>query len=71
MDEVDPHQSQGRSSYEPHEVMMIDPNDRYEELTHGIADGGGPQRPEIGECRLLRCLEFQYHDGYDHCEDRV
>jgi hypothetical protein len=71
MNEVDPHQSQRRSTYEPHEVMMINPNDRYEEITHRIADGGGPQRPEIGECRLLRCLELQYHNGYDHCEDRV
>jgi hypothetical protein len=71
MDEVNPYQSQRRRTYEPHEVMVVDPNNGDEQVTHHIADGRGPQRPEIRECRLLRCLELQYHDGHDHREDRV
>src|SRR4029077_12358294 len=45
MDKVDPYQSQCRGTYEPHKVMMVDPNNGDEQVAHRIADGRGPQRP--------------------------
>jgi hypothetical protein len=71
MDEVDPYQSQGRWTHEPHKVMVVYPNDGDEQVTHPIADGRGPQRQKIRECRLIRCLKLQYHDCHDHREDSV
>jgi hypothetical protein len=71
MREVDPHQSESRRTYEPHEVMVVYPNNRDEQIAHHIADGRGPQRPDRREYRLIRSFEFQYHDGHDHREDRV
>src|SRR5436190_4487507 len=53
MGEVDPDQSQRRRTDEPHQVMVVDPNDGDEQVAHRIADGRGPQRPESRECRLL------------------
>src|SRR5438132_1881119 len=45
MSEVDPYQSQRwRTRDEPHEVVVVDPNDGDEQVAHGIADDRGPQR---------------------------
>jgi hypothetical protein len=71
MDEVHPDQSQPRWTHEPHEIVVVDPDNGEEEVTHRIADGCGPQRPESRECRLTGSPELEYHDGHDHREDRV
>lgn len=42
MDEVDPYQSERRSTDKPHKIMVVDPNNGDEQVAHRIADGGGP-----------------------------
>ena len=71
MGKVDPYQSQRWRTYEPHKVMMVDPNNGDEEVAYRIADGRVPQRSESREYRLVGCLELQYHDGHNHREHRV
>lgn len=58
MNEVDPDQSECRSAYEAHQVMMINPNNHDEKVARRIAQRRGPQRPDRPERRLLRRLEF-------------
>src|SRR5262245_4242440 len=71
MNEVDPDQPQRRSTHKPHQVVMVDPDDGDEQVAHRIADGGGPQRPESRECRLLWRFELQDHDGHNDRENRI
>src|SRR5262245_44844068 len=71
MDEVNPYQSQRRTTYEPHQVIVVYPNDGNEQVAYGVTDGRWPQRPERRESRLIRRFQLQYHDGHDYREERV
>jgi hypothetical protein len=52
MDEIDPYQSERWRTHQPPKIVMVDPYDGDEEVTHRIADGGGPQgqRSENAAC---------------------
>ena len=60
MDKVDPYQSQARGTYELPEIMVVYPNDSDEKVARRIADSGGPERPEIPECRLIVGLRLSF-----------
>src|SRR5262245_23530640 len=69
MDEVQPDQARRRMPYETQQMMMIDPDDRDEQIAHRIADRGRPQRQQVCKACPLRRLEFQHHhrnDDRDH-----
>jgi hypothetical protein len=57
MDEVDPDQSQRRRTDEPHQVVVICPDDGDEQVAHRMADGRGQrgQRAENAGSSASRC----------------
>jgi hypothetical protein len=71
MREIQPDEPVGWLAYKSHQVVVVDPDDRNEQVADRIAQRGRPKARERGEGRLLGSLQLEHHDGDDHRDHGV
>src|SRR6185369_4363821 len=68
---VYPNKTWGRLGKEPQQVVVIQPDDSNEVITHQVAQCSGPKRSKSCKGGMLGRLEFEHHDGDDDREHRI
>src|SRR4030095_332356 len=69
--EVDPDQTRGRVGKEPQQVVVIQPDDGNEVVTHYVAQRSWPKRSKSCKGGMLGRLKFEHHDGNDDREHTI